>query len=78
MIPKKGGKMLLDLETLNTINAQSCAACGNKFNLGDTVVPACGAWGDDLRYVHENEAVLDKQSGCYVERRAYEAGQAGS
>ena len=61
-------KIIMDLEALNTTNAQGCPACGNKFNLGDTAVLACGAWGDGPRYIHENEAVKDTKTSQYFER----------
>ena len=61
-------KIMIDLEMLNLLNAQGCPACGGKFTLGETAVAACGPWGRHLRYVHENEAVFDGQSACYVVR----------
>ncbi len=61
-------KIVMDLETLNATNAQGCAACGRKFNLGDTAVLACGAWGSGPRYIHENEAVQNKDTLQYFER----------
>jgi len=35
---------LIDLEKLNSLNAEGCAACSQKFTLGETAVLACGAW----------------------------------
>ncbi|MDJ0667458.1 MAG: hypothetical protein QNJ61_09270 [Desulfobacterales bacterium] len=64
-------KMIIDLERLNRLNHEGCAACGHKFNLGDPVVMACGAWEGGPRMIHEYEAVLDPQSGSYVEKRCY-------
>ena len=64
-------KIIMDLETLNTTNAQGCPACGRKFNLGDTAVLACGAWGSGPQYIHENEAVKDATTAQYFERRYY-------
>jgi len=61
-------KIMMDLEALNTTNARGCPACGRKFNLGDTAVLACGAWGDGPQYIHENEAVFDAKTSQYVER----------
>ena len=61
-------KIIMDLESLNTSNAQGCPACGRKFSLGDTAVLACGAWGGTPRYIHESEAVLDGETGRYFER----------
>jgi hypothetical protein len=70
---KKRKTFMIDLETLNRLNAEGCPACGKKFSLGDTVVVACGAWEGGSKVVHENEAVYDGGSGSYVERRCYEA-----
>jgi hypothetical protein len=64
-------KIIMDLEALNRTNAQGCPACGRKFNLGDTAVLACGAWGDTPRYIHENEAVHDRRKAQYYERRFF-------
>ena len=64
-------KIIMDLEALNTTNAEGCPACGNKFNLGDTAVLACGAWGTGPRYIHENEAVKDAKTSQYFERRYF-------
>ena len=61
-------KVMVDLEMLNATNAEGCPACGNKFNLGDTAVLACGAWGSGSRYIHENEAVQDAKTRQYFER----------
>lgn len=68
-------KLMLDLGTLNELNAEGCAACGHKFTLGETVVLACGAWEGPRKYIHENEAVFDTKTSTYVERRCYEAGR---
>jgi hypothetical protein len=70
-------KTIIDLEKLNTLNAEGCAACGRKFNLGDPVVLACGAWEGGPKYIHENEAVFDNNSASYVERRCYESRREG-
>jgi hypothetical protein len=61
-------KILIDLETLNRLNARGCPACGGKFTLGETAVAACGSWGDELAYIHEDEAVFDPNTSCYVAR----------
>ncbi len=66
-------KTIIDLEKLNTLNAEGCPACGRKFNLGEPVVLACGAWEGAPKYIHENEAVFDPQTATYVERRCYES-----
>jgi hypothetical protein len=64
-------KTIIDLERLNRLNNEGCPACGHKFNLGDPVVMACGAWEGGPRFIHEHEAVLDQHSGGYVEKRCY-------
>jgi hypothetical protein len=69
----KPPKIIIDLEKLNTVNDEGCAACGRKFTLGETAVMACGAWGDGLKLIHENEAVYDGRSGNYVERKCFES-----
>lgn len=69
---KKKFKILIDLEKLNTLNAKGCLACGRKFTLGEEVVLARGKW-QGLKYIHENEAVLDQNSNMHYERRYYEA-----
>lgn len=63
-------KFIMDLEKLNTYNAQGCLACGRKFNLGDTVVVACGTW-EGGKIIHESEAVFDERISAYVERKCY-------
>jgi len=63
-------KFIMDLEKLNTYNAQGCLACGRKFNLGDTVVFACGTW-DGQKIIHESEAVFDERISTFVERKCY-------
>ena len=70
-------KTIIDLEKLNTLNAEGCAACGRKFTLGETVVAACGAWEGGAKIIHENEAVWDPKDATYVERRCYEARRGG-
>ncbi len=65
-------KYIVDLGMLNAYNKKGCESCNQKFNLGDTVVLACGAWPDDCaKLIHENEAVFDKQTNSYYERRYY-------
>ena len=66
-------KMMLNLGKLNELNEEGCAACGRKFQLGETVVLSCGAWEGPQKYIHENEAVFDSKTSTYVERRCYEA-----
>lgn len=65
-------KIILYLEKLNELNAEGCPACKGKFTLGETVVLACGPW-EDMKYIHENEAVFDKKTAMYYERRCYQA-----
>lgn len=60
--------VIVDLEILNLTNSLGCAAGGRKFTLGESVVPDAGDWGDELRYVHENEAVCDRESCKHVVR----------
>ena len=60
-------RILIDLEKLNTIGAQGCPACGRSFELGESVVPACGNW-EGQKYIHESEAVFDKSTGLHYER----------
>jgi hypothetical protein len=68
-------KMMVNLEKLNELNEEGCAACGGKFQLGESVVLACGAWEGPPKYIHESEAVYDRKTSTYVERRCYEAGR---
>ncbi len=64
---KKGAMptMIMDREKMGT--AGKCPACGRPFEMGDSVVLACGGWGDELRYVHEREATFDQARSAYVE-----------
>lgn len=71
-------KIMMDLEALNTTNAQGCLACGRKFSLGDTAVLACGAWDSGPQYIHENEAVKDTKTSQYFERGYYKSLKAGA
>ena len=52
-IEKKRQTFIIDLEKLNSLNAEGCAACGRKFTLGETVVRACGAWEGPPKLIHE-------------------------
>ena len=67
-------KTIIDREKL-MINSEGCAACGQKFNLGDPVVSACGSWGEKPKLIHESDAVFDPKIQMYVERDWYEAGR---
>jgi hypothetical protein len=73
----KPRRLIIGLEQLNLTNAEGCPACGQKFNLGDPVVAACGAWEGGPKLIHENEAVFDNASGEYIERRCFKARTAG-
>ncbi|MCP4629666.1 MAG: hypothetical protein GY850_40090 [bacterium] len=70
---KKRNTFIIDLEKLNSLNAEGCAACGRKFTLGETVVKACGAWDGPPKLIHENEAVWDNSSATYIERRCHDS-----
>ena len=74
---RKGQTFIIDLEKLNTLNAEGCAACGRKFTLGDTVVKACGAWEGPPKVIHESEAVWDTATSGFIERRCYESRKGG-
>ena len=65
-------KIIMDLESLNLTNKLGCSACGRKFSLGDSAVFAYGGWGEGQRYIHENEAVWNPDTGQYVERKYYQ------
>lgn len=63
---------IVDLNILNTHNEKGCEACNRKFNLGDTVVLACGSWQDDCaKLIHESEAVFDPKTRTWFERNYY-------
>lgn len=70
---KKPPPVIADLAKVNALNAQGCAACGRKFELGEPIVMACGAWDGPPRYIHAGEAVFDPSAGTYVERRCFES-----
>ena len=65
-------RILIDLEKLNRLNAEGCLACGRKFALGEEVVLARGKW-EGFKYIHENEAILDKKTDTHYERGYYGA-----
>jgi hypothetical protein len=65
--------LLIDLEKLNTLNAEGCPACGEKFTLGEIAVYACGFWEGASRIIHENDAVWDPKTGSFVERKCHES-----
>lgn len=64
-------KVLMDLQRINGENRDGCRACGNKFNLGDTAVLACGLWAGGPQYIHEHEAVFDRESHTFFERSCW-------
>lgn len=64
-------KTIIDREKLMTF--KTCPACDRPFTLGDPVVMACGAWEGSARLIHENEAVYDRQTMSYVERKCFKA-----
>lgn len=62
-------KYIMDLEMLNIYNAKGCAACNQKFTLGDTVVLAIGGWPDNCaKLIHEKDAVFDKKTNSYYDK----------
>jgi hypothetical protein len=65
------GKTIVDLQMMNEL--EPCPACGRSFNLGDPVVLACGAWEGPPRLIHEHEAVFNKKTSSYIERKCAEA-----
>jgi hypothetical protein len=69
---KRMHRIFIDLERLNRLNAEGCRACGHKFSLGDEVVLARGKW-QGFKYIHRNEAVFDRKTASYFERRYYQA-----
>lgn len=70
---REGSKILLDLEKVNSLNSEGCAACGRKFSLGEMAVLACGAWNGGPKYIHENEAVFDRKTNTFIEKKCYMA-----
>jgi hypothetical protein len=68
---RKKHQSIIDLLKLNELNEEGCPACGRKFSLGDPVVIACGAWDGPPKYIHENEAIYDKNTDSYFEKRCY-------
>jgi len=76
MDSKRKHRIFIDLERLNTLNAEGCLACGRKFCLGDEVVLARGKW-QGFKYIHENEAVFDGKTNEHYERRHYASAKKG-
>jgi len=66
----KPQKILLDLAKLSELNSQGYAG---KFSLGETVVLACGPWDNGPRFISEKEAIYDKATNSFWERRCYNA-----
>lgn len=69
---KEKWETIIDREKLMA-NPKGCAACGQKFNLGEPAVYACGEWGRELKLVHEADAVFDANDQRYVERECFES-----
>ena len=69
---KSSLKTIMDRQKLMD-NPEGCPACGQKFNLGDPVVSACGPWGEKPALIHESDAVYDPEIQMYVEREWYDA-----
>ena len=65
--------LLIDLEKLNTLNAEGCPACGEKFTLGEIAVYVCGFCAGAPRIIHENDAVWDPKTASFIERKYYES-----
>jgi hypothetical protein len=65
--------LIIDLEKLNTLNAEGCPACGQKFTLGEIAVLASGPWEGAARVVHESDAVWDPKTNTFLERKFYES-----
>ena len=71
---KPDTKYIVDLNILNTYNEKGCECCNRKFNLGETVVLACGGWaGGCAKLIHEDEAIFDKKANTYYERLYYQS-----
>jgi hypothetical protein len=70
---RRKNTFLIDLEKLNTLNAEGCPACGQKFSLGETAVLACGLWEGAPRIIHENDAVWEPKTASFIERKCYES-----
>ena len=68
---KEKWKTIIDLEKLMN-RPEGCPACGQKFNLGDPAVYACGTWGEEPKLIHESDAVFDATTQRYMERECYE------
>ena len=73
---KKAMRTIMDREKMMS-NPEGCPACGRKWNMGEPVVYACGSWGNDLKLIHESDAVFDTNTKTYVERKCFEAGKFG-
>ncbi len=63
--------LIIDLEKLNTLNAEGCPACSRKFTLGEIAVLASGPWEGAPRVVHESDAVRDSKTNTFLERKYY-------
>ncbi|MFH1156145.1 MAG: hypothetical protein V1793_20250 [Pseudomonadota bacterium] len=69
---KEQFKSMVTLNMMNSREHSTCAFCGHRFSLGEPVVLASGGWHGGPRLVHERDAVYDRASGTYVERRCFE------
>ncbi len=67
---RKSLKTIIDREKMSA--HPTCPACGRNFSMGETVVVACGTWGDSPRYIHEDDAVYEPADGNYYERKCHE------
>lgn len=65
-------RTIIDREKLMA-NPEGCPACGQKFNMGEPAVYACGTWGQEPKLIHESDAVFDAKANMYVERECYES-----
>ena len=67
--------IIIDLATLNELNAEGCPACNRKFVLGESAVLACGNWRGGPKLIHENEAIYDAETAMFMERQCYLSGR---
>jgi hypothetical protein len=65
------GKGIVDRELL--MHQKTCAACGQALTLGEPVVLACGTWSGPPQWIHENEAVYDREASVYVEKNCFDS-----
>jgi hypothetical protein len=65
------GKGIVNRELL--MQQKACAACGQALTLGEPVVLACGAWAGPPQWIHEKEAVYDREASVYVEKKCFDS-----